>query len=221
MQSITMDTVLNQLANDGHFDLATFLTAEIERMNARNKNASPSQPPQSPTEPAAAEVEGVGRLIESPAYVVFRSSAVDWQLVENPDISLEELPLNQRQKFDVIVEASPSQFRLLVKPEGTHLDNFEGKPVLDILLEINGGVPCVHLTNDPADVMLLSVFANAQGLVVRPEDGEWLCANDYSVPKALKRSVLTHCDESALNNCYVAILDTQKKYANRGSVAES
>ncbi|MDO9179161.1 MAG: hypothetical protein Q7U16_12720 [Agitococcus sp.] len=166
------------------------------------------------TELTEAEIEVVGRLLERPEHVVYRSSAVDWQLSGNPDISMVDLPASHRQKYDVIVESFGCQFRILMKPEGTTLDNFDGKPVLDVLLEINQGVPCAHITNDPADAMLLTVFANAQGVIVRPDDGEWLSEFHARVPEGLRKATQLHCGQEQFNQeSFVVVMDTQQKYA--------
>lgn len=155
-----------------------------------------------------------GRQLEDPSRVVFRSTAVDWKLADNPEISFEELPAAHRRKYDVVVEHCGDQFRILMKPEGVDIDNFDGQPVLDMLLEINEGVPCAHLTNDPADAMLVSVFANEKGLIVRPDDGEWLRADNDGVPASLRAAAIETCSEKALHKAYVAVSDTKEKYAS-------
>ena len=155
------------------------------------------------------------RNLEDESRVVFRSSAVDWQLADMPDISLGDLPAAHRTKYDVVLEGCGDQFRLLLKPEGTNLDNFDGRPVLDMLIEINEGVPCVHMTNDPNDAMLLTVFATGKGLLVRPDDGEWARARNVSLPAELKEVYKASCDIGFdKENAFVVLLDTAAKYAD-------
>lgn len=152
------------------------------------------------------------RPLEEPNKVVFRASAVDWRLADNPQANTDEVPQSHRRRYDVVVEHFGSQLRCLMKPEGVHMDNFEGQPVLDMLLEINEGIPCVHMTNDPADAMCVTVLGHAQGLIVRPDDGEWLHAGDGAVPAELKLAAKAACG-SNLATAYVSVLDTASKYA--------
>lgn len=159
------------------------------------------------------------RTLESDKYVVFRAEAVDWQLAYDSDIGLDEVPAHHRTTFDVIMEQQGSQFRVLMKPKGVHLDNFDGNPVLDVLLEINHGVPCVHLTNDPADEMLVTVFATKLGLVVRPDGGEWLPAHHSRVPGDLEVFTREVTSANELEDTYVVVLDTKAKYEDDSTTA--
>jgi hypothetical protein len=152
------------------------------------------------------------RPLEDENRVVHRSTAVDWQLAGNPNISLDIVPQELRRKYDVVVEEYEQQFRVLLKPVGVGLDNFDGTPVLDMLVEISEGVPCVHITNDPADGMLVSVFATEQGLLVRPGDGEWMSAASERVPAVLLELAKEACGEKYVKDSYVAVLDTAEKY---------
>lgn len=161
------------------------------------------------------------RTLEDEKHVVFRSTAVDWQLGQDPTIGLDEVPEVRRQKYDVVMENYGCQFRLLLKPAGVGLDNFDGKNVLDMLIEVNEGVPCVHLTNDPADATLVSIFATAKGLLVRPDDGVWMCASNYGVPTVLKELAAEACGEDYVHNAYVALLDTAEKYRDDSQPVEA
>ena len=159
------------------------------------------------------ENAAASRALEDANKVVFRSTAVDWQLADNPDISLAEVPASKRTPYDVIFEQQGSQFRLLLKPVGTHLDNFEGRAVLDCLVEINEGVPCLHLTNDPADTMLVSVFATGEGLLLRPNE-ELVRARQASLSGAFQSLLRNACENSSdRDSAFVALMDTAKKYA--------
>jgi hypothetical protein len=112
------------------------------------------------------------RLIEEPGRVAFRSPMIDWEWDENPNAGLEFIPERRRGKFEVVVEDFSPQFRISVRPVGIDLDNYHGKPVLDLQLEIDDGVPSIGISNDPAGEMLLKVYGAGAGLVVRQEEGE-------------------------------------------------
>lgn len=159
----------------------------------------------------AEQGKGESRSLEDESRVVFRSTALDWQLADNPNISLDEVPEEFRRKYDVIVEQYGYQFRMLLKPVGVDIDNFDGQPVLDVLVEINQGVPCLHMTNDPADEMLLTVFSTEKGLLVRPGDGDWMSAGAIGVPAVLSELAKEACGADYVNS-YVALLDTAEKY---------
>jgi len=161
---------------------------------------------------SVAVIDPNNRALESEAYIVHKASVVDWQLADNPQISEEDLPLTMRTKYEVILEQCGAQFRVLMKPEGVNLDNFEGKPVLDLLIEINEGVPCVHLTNDPGDEMLLAVFATGQGLLLRRDGGELLSAQDRDAPVLLRELAKEACGQVNLIDAHVIVMDTAEKY---------
>lgn len=68
-------------------------------------------------------------------------------------------------EYNVDVGCSPSCVHLTVK--GTDAN---GATRLDVLVEIQNGVPCAHLTNDAGGI-LLSAFANSAGMYFKHEDG--------------------------------------------------
>lgn len=109
------------------------------------------------------------RLIETPGRVAFRGPMIDWELDENPDADLEFIPERRRGNFEVVVEDFGPQYYISIRPVGLDIDNYHGNPVLALQLEINDGVPCVHLTNDPAGEMLMSIFGTGAGILVRRE----------------------------------------------------
>jgi hypothetical protein len=169
--------------------------------------------------PASANPEV--RLLESPERVVFSTTAVDWQLAGNPQRGLDEVPQQNRTPYDFIVEQDGGQFRVLMKPVGVHLDNFEGRNVLDMLIEINEGLPCVHMTNDPADQMLVTVFATGEGLLVREDGGEWMRGEDHRAPAGLVTLAIDHGRGSDLSEAHLAVLVTAEKYQSHEKPSES
>jgi hypothetical protein len=152
-----------------------------------------------------------GQSLEDPTHVVYRATAVDWRLADDPKIGLDEVPQEQRRKYDFIVEEYGSQFRVMLKPEGIDMDSFPGQPLLDMLVEVNEGVPCVHLTNDPSDAQLLTVFGTSEGILARPDDGQWGTAS-RDLPDSLSKLVDSACDPRERHSAQVCILDTGKKY---------
>lgn len=109
------------------------------------------------------------RLIETPGRVAFRSPMIDWEWDENRDAGLDFIPERRRTQFELVFEDFSPQFRVSIRPVGVDLDTYHGKPILDMQLEINDGVPCVHLSNDPGGEMLMSVFGTGPGLVIRQD----------------------------------------------------
>jgi hypothetical protein len=153
------------------FDSYRAMRAVSERGTALGKAAA--QP---------AEQRPNSRSIETPGRVVFRSPMIDWEWDENQDADLEFIPERRRGQFEIVLEDYRPQFRVSIRPVGLDLDNYHGKPILDLLLEINDGVPCAHLTNDPAGEMLMSVFSSSAGIVARNEEGNLVRLEKASAP---------------------------------------
>ena len=145
-----------------------------------------------------------GRAIENEENVVFRATVEDWNKDEHPNSPV----------YDIIFENNGENFRVLMKPQGTHLDNFQGHPVLDVNFEVNDGVPCAHMTNDVADSMAVSVFGTGGGLLVRPDDGEWMTADSSGVPAVLGELAQEACLDKELHTAYAAVIDTKEKYSD-------
>lgn len=145
---------------------------------------------------------------EAASKVVIEKTIVDWQIGQG--LSPEELPEHQRGKYTLKLEEEGSQFRLMIHPQGLDPMKLDGQNVMDMLIEINDGLPCVHLTNDPYDEMLLTVFATRDGLYVRRDGGETVSPPyaEGAVAEALKRN------DDAWSDVWIVALDTAKKYAN-------
>lgn len=111
------------------------------------------------------------RLIETPGRVAFRSPMIDWEWNENPDAGPDSISERRRTQFEFVLEDFSPQFRISMRPVGTDMDSYHGKPILDLQLEINDGVPCVHLSNDPAGEMLMTVFGAGAGILIRRDEG--------------------------------------------------
>ena len=101
-------------------------------------------------------------MLESPKHVVHRQSLAEW------DENDERIP---GAEYDVVVESFEGNLRLMVKQQGVDNSNFAGTPFLDVMVEIQKGVPCAHLHNEP-NALLMSAFATDAGMYFRPEEGD-------------------------------------------------
>lgn len=73
--------------------------------------------------------------------------------------------------FEVTVgrNYNSQQFYVDITRPGLQKAGLEGTPQLSLFIEVNQGVPCVHLTNEVYADQLLSVFATQDGLYIRPD----------------------------------------------------
>jgi hypothetical protein len=74
-----------------------------------------------------------------------------------------ELPQHYRRLYCLELSRSDKQLYVNLKPS----DSTEGAQ-LTLTVEVNRGLPCVHLGNDIHGEMLVSVFATKEGLYLRP-----------------------------------------------------
>ena len=109
-------------------------------------------------------------LLEDPKRVVHRQSLVEW----NEDD--ERVP---GPEFEFVLEAFEGCLRMMVKEKGVNRKTVNGTAFLDMMVEINKGAPCVHLTNDQ-NALLMSAFATEAGMYFRPDDEAPVAAEDAS-----------------------------------------
>lgn len=120
--------------------------------------------------------------------VVYEALAYDWRAVEGEDLA--ELPAHQQGGYDVklsthigqqlTLDITPAGVDLLNEPKGKH-------PQMTLFVEINKGIPCVHISNDVFGDMVLSVFSTKDGLYLRPEsNNDRICTGKPS-PEGLKQ----------------------------------
>ncbi|MBC8741816.1 hypothetical protein F6X40_35295 [Paraburkholderia sp. UCT31] len=105
--------------------------------------------------------------------VVFESTLESWD--KHDELSLDAEKLSRRQtEYRVKVESFGSEcLRVLVAPSGvSELADMAGLDVVDMRIEINEGIPCVHLTNDPNGEMLVTAFGHKGGMLLREDEGE-------------------------------------------------
>jgi hypothetical protein len=105
--------------------------------------------------------------------VVFETTFYAWDRADATELGMSDTQTDLRNvPYRLIVERDGDQFRLCIVPDAVKDPiHSVGQNVLDIMLEINEGLPCLHLTNDPAGEMLLTVFGHAGGLLVREDEG--------------------------------------------------
>lgn len=144
----------------------------------------------------------------------FSRTVSDWCFDEHEHLPADNRPrFSERQlrKFDIDIEqTSSSQFAVRVSPAGVDRRKLDGTDMLDVLIEVNDGLPCVHLTNDPYDAMLCSVFATREGLFVRKDGGDWAGS---SQAEGYLREVVEQ-NEDKHDRGFIVALDTAAKYAD-------
>jgi len=80
----------------------------------------------------------------------------------------EEIPEAERRAYNLTVESTKTGHQHAIRVEAQ--DNpFFGA---DIFLEINRGVPVLHVTNSPGGDNLLHIFFTEDGISIVPEDPE-------------------------------------------------
>lgn len=103
----------------------------------------------------------------------YQGPMFDWQVYDN---GLDNVPEALRQRYEMTLKQakSGSQFYLDIAPAYQEPEELDGLPQLGIIVEINQGVPCVHLTNALYGDQLLSVFSTEDGLYLRPEAQQYI-----------------------------------------------
>lgn len=106
----------------------------------------------------------------------------DWRVGE------DGLPANHpdASPYSVVIgrNQSSNQFYVDICPPNTKGNELGGTPQMSLFVEINEGVPCVHMTNEIYGDQVLSVFFTPDGLYLRP-DGPTV--DSRSAPEGLQR----------------------------------
>ena len=107
----------------------------------------------------------------SPTGLLFEGRITDWSEHEQ---ALEEggTSVAESQAWLARVERDGVQFYVDITPPHQTPDELEGKPQLSLFIEVNEGLPCVHLSNDRYGDQVLTVFATEDGLYLRPDSAE-------------------------------------------------
>lgn len=95
---------------------------------------------------------------------VFSGSISDWEKEEGV---LEDG--DARPDYDLSIKRNGSQFIVDVTPKGSTQETLAGKPQLSLFVEVNRGVPCVHVSNDLWGDQLLTIFGLSSGLYLQPD----------------------------------------------------
>lgn len=88
----------------------------------------------------------------------------DWMLHDGIP---EEVPEANRTRYQVKIEAygkTGNQIAIKMVAE----DDPEGKPALDLFVEVNRGKPCLHVGNIAGADMVVSLFMDKDGVVAVP-----------------------------------------------------
>lgn len=104
---------------------------------------------------------------------------------------------------------------VVVKPAGLPDAIAQVGDCLSFFVEINGGVPCIHISNDVMGNQMMAVFATREGLLVRESEGKFIHMNrtSYEDSPVLERVAsenaksyncqawVIHNDLASLNDC--------------------
>lgn len=109
--------------------------------------------------------EAAARPVNENAQTLLQRTVQRW------DIADGEAALPNEPAYELTVVVNPSgQVGIEVAPAGTP-DEIEGLPQLAVTMEINHGLPCVHVHSDIHGDMALSLFGQFDGkLDMRPGD---------------------------------------------------
>lgn len=100
---------------------------------------------------------------------LFEGPMLDWAIHDGMQGQLLE---HQLARYAVKVQRSSSQFFVDIVPEGAGPQDLSGKNQMSLFIEINDGLPCVHISNDVQGDQVLTVFSTSDGLYLRPNDGD-------------------------------------------------
>jgi hypothetical protein len=117
--------------------------------------------------------------VRSPLY---EGPMVDWAVAENAD----SLPEHRRSaRYVATVNRDGHQLYLDVAPAHEAPEDIKGKPQMTLFVEVNEGLPCVHISNDRYGDQVLTVFMTEDGLYLRPN------ANDLPIRTGMPNPELT------------------------------
>lgn len=97
-----------------------------------------------------------------------RGRVVDWAITGDPEEDADLQP-HQFEEFEVRIQRDFQQFYFDVAPPHADTAELEGKPQMTLFVEINDGLPCVHMSNALYGDQVLTVFFTTDGLYLRPD----------------------------------------------------
>lgn len=102
--------------------------------------------------------------------VLFDGPVLDWEV----ETDVPDLTERQRQaKFEAKVTRDGSQISVDIAPAHKDPEALNDENQLALVIEINRGLPCVHLSNAVYGDIVLSVFGTKDGLYLAPCDSVW------------------------------------------------
>lgn len=138
-----------------HEDLPEAFEALVAKLTVTLSNAQSTSPTKESLDPGS----------------IFEGTFQDWRCYDRDAVS--DIPVEHRTKFDLkICNQTAGQIYLQMYPQGVAKANLDGKPQMGVLVEINEGRPCVHLTNDIQGDQVVSIFFTEDGLYFRPDGWE-------------------------------------------------
>jgi hypothetical protein len=102
---------------------------------------------------------------------LFQGPMLHWMAHSADEV--EELKPHRKVRYEVKIERSVSQFYVDIAPEHASPDDLTGQHQMGLFIEVNEGLPCVHITNDVFGDQVLTVFATKDGLYLRPDGQEF------------------------------------------------
>ena len=113
--------------------------------------------------------QNAGLAIPPPESVVLSKTIQRWDVDQG-----EKNALTNEPQYNVVIKESGSQIYIDVTPAGVNMDDIEkieNLPQMSIFLEINHGLPCIHLHGEIYGDLAQTIFAEPNGkLGVRPGD---------------------------------------------------
>jgi len=100
------------------------------------------------------------QLSGSESKPLYKALMNDWRKSECPD----ELPDEEDKQYDIeITKTSLDQYDF-------RITSCEDENVgMGLYIEINRGVPCIHITDNPLGDNMLHIYAKEQGIVIQKE----------------------------------------------------
>ncbi len=134
--------------------------------------------------------------------VLFQGPVRDWRLEEGADP--RELDAEAQRSWQASVKRSGSQFYVDIAPPHAVPDDIEHADQMSLFVEVNDGVPCVHITNDCYGDQVLTVYATRDGLYLRPDDSRYHITTGVPEGDALQRLEAVHrAAGSTMTNAFV------------------
>ncbi len=134
--------------------------------------------------------------------VLFEGPIRDWRLEEGMDPS--ELDAEAQRSWHASVKRSGSQFYVDIAPPHAVPDDVEQADQMSLFVEVNDGVPCVHISNDCYGDQVLTVYATRDGLYLRPDDARFRVSTGVPQGEALMRLETVHrAAGSTMANAFV------------------